>query len=371
MLKLLVITDAHLITQNGQKVAYAPYVKEMDLWMSLVDHTTFICPNKIKGPLLGKPFEIQDFKQIGLRRLEFHTLFSALISMITIPYQAIVLWNAMRQADHVHVRCPGNLALLACLIQITLPRKRKTVKYAGNWDPKSKQPLAYSIQKWILSNTSLTKNMQVLVYGEWLGMTKNIKPFFTASYYDNEKEPIIDREFEQPLKAMFVGTMGANKRPLETVQLIKSLRSSGLDITLEMYGNGPVVEDIKWYRKENGVLDHIVIRGNQPGHVVKEAYKNADLLILLSKSEGWPKVVAEAMFWGVVPIVSSVSCVPWMIGNDKRGILIHDPEHIDVEYLRKQITNKEALVQMSNEAAEWSRQYTMDTFAKEIKKLLQ
>ncbi|WP_035336248.1 glycosyltransferase [Dokdonia sp. PRO95] len=370
-MKLLVITDAHLITQNGQKVAYAPYVKEMNLWMSQVDHTTFICPNKIRGPLLGLPFEIQDFKQIALRRLEFHTLISALISFLTIPYQAIVLWNAMRKADHIHLRCPGNLALLACLIQITLPRKRKTAKYAGNWDPESKQPLAYNMQKWILSNTVLTKNMQVLVYGKWKSQTKNIKPFFTASYYNNDKEPIIDRNFKQPLKAMYVGTMGANKRPLETVQLIKFLRSSGLDITLEMYGDGPVVEDIKWYRKENGILDQIVIRGNQPGHVVKEAYKNADLLILLSKSEGWPKVVAEAMFWGAVPIVSSVSCVPWMIGNDKRGILIHDPEHIDAEYLRKQLTNKEALVQMSKEAAEWSRQYTMDTFAQEIKKLLQ
>ena len=370
-MKLLVITDAHLITQNGQKVAYAPYVKEMNLWMSQVDHTTFICPNKIRDPLLGLPFEIQDFKQIALRRLEFHTLISALISFLTIPYQAIVLWNAMRKADHIHLRCPGNLALLASMIQVTLPRKRKTAKYAGNWDPESKQPLAYNMQKWILSNTVLTKNMQVLVYGKWKSQTKNIKPFFTASYYNNDKEPIIDRNFKQPLKAMYVGTMGANKRPFETVQLIKFLRSSGLDITLEMYGDGPVVEDIKWYRKENGILDQIVIRGNQPGHVVKEAYKNADLLILLSKSEGWPKVVAEAMFWGAVPIVSSVSCVPWMIGNDKRGILIHDPEHIGAEYLGKQLTNKEALLEMSKEAAEWSRQYTMDTFAQEIKKLLQ
>ncbi len=370
-MKLLIISDAPILSNSGEKEAYAPYVKEMDIWMQHASDVSFVCPTKYDRNLLTQAFQIQDFEVQSLRRLEFHSVLSALISFLTIPYQAILLWNTMRKADHIHLRCPGNLALLASIIQVTLPRKRKTAKYAGNWDPKSKQPLAYSIQKWILSNTSLTKNMQVLVYGEWPGMTKNIKPFFTASYYDNEKEPIIDREFEQPLKAIFVGTMGANKRPFETVQLIKSLRSSGLDITLEMYGDGAVVEDIKWYRKENGILNQIVIRGNQPGHVVKEAYKNADLLILLSKSEGWPKVVAEAMFWGVVPIVSSVSCVPWMIGNDKRGILIHDTEHIDVEYLRKQLTNKEALVQMSKEAVEWSRQYTMDTFAQEIKKLLQ
>ncbi|AWH72864.1 glycosyl transferase family 1 [Dokdonia sp. Dokd-P16] len=370
-MKLLIISDAPILSNSDKREAYAPYVKEMDIWMQHARDVSFVCPTKYGRKLLTQAFQRQDFKVQSLRRLEFHSALSAVISFLTIPYQAIVLWNSMRKADHIHLRCPGNLALLASMIQVTLPRKRKTVKYAGNWDPASKQPLAYKMQKWILSNTALTKNMQVLVYGEWKSQAKNIKSFFTASYYNNEKEPIIKRDFKHPLKAMYVGTMGVNKRPFETVALIKSLRSSGLDITLEMYGDGPAVEDIKWYRKENGLLDQIVIRGNQPGHVVKEAYKNADLLILLSKSEGWPKVVAEAMFWGVVPIVSSVSCVPWMIANGERGILVNNPEDIDIEYLRNQLTNKEALAQMSKDAAEWSRQYTMDTFAQEVKKLLQ
>ena len=38
----------------------------------------------------------------------------------------------------------------------------------------------------ILSNTFLTKNMQVLVYGEWEGSSKNVKSFFTATYSELE-----------------------------------------------------------------------------------------------------------------------------------------------------------------------------------------
>ena len=70
------------------------------------------------------------------------------------------------------------MGLIGAIVNILFPNKQKTAKYAGNWDPKSKQPWSYRLQKWILSNTFLTKNMQVLVYGEWPNQTKNIKPFF-------------------------------------------------------------------------------------------------------------------------------------------------------------------------------------------------
>ena len=369
-MNLLIISDAHLIEQQGKKVAYAPYVKEMDLWMPLVDQTVFVCPHKIKGPFMAQPFKIQESTQIGVRRLEFHTVFSGLISLMTIPYQTMVLWNAMRKADHIHLRAPGNLCVLACFVQMLFPQKKKTVKYAGNWDPNAKQPLAYRIQKWVLSNTVLSKNMQVLVYGHWEGMTKNIKPFFTASYFEAEKEPILKRDFKQPLIALFIGTLEAHKRPLEAVQLIHSLRKRGVEISLEMFGQGPLSEDVKWYCNENELSDHILLRGNQPAMVVKEAYKKAHFVMLLSKSEGWPKAVAEAMFWGAIPIVTKVSCVPWMLGNGKRGILINTPEVIDIDQLARKIADTDRLVNTSKDAAQWSRQYTLDTFAVEIEKLL-
>lgn len=76
--------------------------------------------------------------------------------------------------------------MLGCLVQIFFPKKIKTAKYAGNWDPEAKQPLSYRIQRWVLSNTFLTRNIQVLVYGEWKQQTKNIKPFFTATYSKSE-----------------------------------------------------------------------------------------------------------------------------------------------------------------------------------------
>lgn len=366
----LVISDAPILDKKGIYEGYAPYIKEMNIWLDVVDQVTFVCPTSYKKTLLTAPFDRQDINVKSLRRLEFNSILVALISIFTLPYQIIVLWSAMRKADHIHLRAPGNLCLLACMVQVMFPNKKKTAKYAGNWDPLSKQPLAYRLQKKILSNTTFTKNIQVLVYGEWKNSTSNITPFFTASYYLEEIDSYKQRNFDKPLRAIFVGTMGSNKRPFEAVQLINKLRKAGLDIVLEMFGDGPQMEDIKWYRKENGLLDYVILRGNQPANIVKEAYKRSDLVILLSKSEGWPKVIAEGMFWGAIPIVTQVSCVPWMLDNGSRGILVDNPDKINTTQLIKQLEDSASLQKMSNAATHWSRQYTMDTFTAQIKELL-
>ena len=102
------------------------------------------------------------------------TFKNKLKSIFKIPIIIFRIFKACYWADHIHLRCPGNVGLLGCFVQIFFPFKKKTVKYAGNWDPKSKQPLTYRLQKWIVSNTFLTRNCKVLVYGESADQSNNI-----------------------------------------------------------------------------------------------------------------------------------------------------------------------------------------------------
>ncbi|MBF4985521.1 glycosyltransferase family 1 protein, partial [Nonlabens mediterrranea] len=243
-MKLLIISDAPILLLSNKKEAYAPYVREMDLWMQHASDISFVCPTRYQRKLLTQPFQKQIFKITSLRRLEFHNIISALISLITIPYQTIVLWNAMRMADHIHVRCPGNLALLASIVQITLPRKRKTVKYAGNFNPSASQPFSYKWQKRILSNTSLTKNIDVLVYGEWPNQTENIKSFFTATYSEIDKKDF-KKVFRDPLQFIFVGTLSPNKNPQLLVELVKLLNNKGIVSQAHFYGDGILMDKLK------------------------------------------------------------------------------------------------------------------------------
>ena len=111
------------------------------------------------------------------------------------------------------------------------------------------------------------------------------------------------------------------------------------------------------------------MNGNVDQNKLIDAYKKSHFCILPSMSEGWPKAIAEGMFFGCVPIVTRVSCVPWMLNNGKRGILIRD-FHDAVNSIEIIIKNPDIYLEMSKNAFEWSRQYTLEEFEKAIAKLL-
>ena len=179
------------------------------------------------------------------------------------------------------------------------------------------------------------------------------------------------KNFNEPLQAVFAGTLGANKRPLETIKLVESINKAGISMQLDIYGDGPLRKDLENYIIKNKLAEIINLHGNQPADVLKKAYQKAHFTILLSQSEGWPKAIAEGMFWGCVPIATAVSCIPWMLDNGKRGILMHNVRESAIsEKLISAIEDYKQLNMMSKRAQEWSQQYTMDTFEKEIKNLL-
>lgn len=371
-MKLIVISSSPFVAKDNGYEAYSPYIREMEIWARHTDAIGFCCPvwKSDQGTLVGpiafpvqKLFEARDFNI---------TTFGATLKAVAYSFHNFrKLFAAMRWADHIHLRCPGNLGLMGCIVQIFFPRKPKTAKYAGNWDPKAKQPWSYKLQRWILSNTWLTKNMQVLVYGEWPAQSKNIKPFFTATYHESDKQPVQARSLHGTLQAMFVGTLSPGKRPLYAVQLVAALRERGIDIQLSLYGHGAERQVLEDYIIQNKLGDSIFFKGNQPQEVVREAFKKSHFVVLPSQSEGWPKVIAEGMFWGCVPIASRVSCLANMLDNGQRGLLLDMDFESDVNQLFALINAPETYRDNAQKGIAWSRKYTMDRFENEIKMLLQ
>jgi glycosyltransferase involved in cell wall biosynthesis len=437
-LKLLVISSAPVVAIDGKFHLYAPYEKEMQLWAKHADTIQFCCPiwrddkKLLIAPISFEVEGIQEVKEFDI------TSFSNKLKAIPFTFLALVkIFKAMQQADHIHLRCPGNIALLACLVQILFPKKTKTAKYAGNWDPKAKQPWSYSMQKWLLSNTFLTRNMQVLVYGEWPNQTKNVKPFFTATYSESEIQnselsiqnklsPQADTSSEKsesrttekeldlprsdkddntllslraesrtiensldsarldktenklfptpdsqlPTSFLFVGTLSKGKQPLYVIQLVEELHKRGKKVTLDLFGEGILRKELENYIGQNNLQNIIRLKGNQTKETVLKAYQSTHFLILPSKSEGWPKVVAEAMFWGCVPLASPVSCVSYMLGNGSRGLLLTERLSEDINQLVALLHYPKTSQKMANEGQNWSRQFTTDKFEAEIRELL-
>jgi len=370
-MKFLVISHVEHKKVENRYCGYAPYIREMNLWLKHIDEVTIVAPFQRGDSTAIDIF--YEYKKINFKQVpsfNFISLKNCLLSLFKMPVVLLKIFLAMRNTDHIHLRCPGNVGLIGCFVQILFPYKPKTAKYAGNWDPKSRQPWSYRLQKWILNNTFLTRNMQVLVYGEWEGSSKNIKPFFTATYSEQDKIPMKKMEFNEKIHFVFVGTLSSGKNPLYAIQLVEALFRKGYDVTLELYGEGIERKALEDYIVLNGLEEIIIVNGNQNQETVKKAYQKNHFVILPSKSEGWPKAIAEGMFWGCVSIATKVSCVPFMLDYGKRGILLAMNIEKDVNQIVEILNDENSFFAKSKLAIDWSQQYTTDVFEIEIKKLL-
>ena len=370
-MRFLIISHATHKKESGQLYAYAPYVREMNLWLKYVDSVEIVAP--LVSSEIGKidlAYRHTTLKFTKIPEISLTSVVNMIRSLFLLPFILYRLFGACRRADHIHLRCPGNIGLLGCFVQIFFPSKVKTAKYAGNWDPKARQPRSYRLQKYILSHTALTKNMTVLVYGQWKNQTRNIRSFFTATFKNDEKIAFRTKDYTKKLRFLSIGSLVEGKRPLLGIQIIEALQKKGVDCSLDLFGDGVLRPKLEAYISEHD-LEGIHIHGNETKETIKSYLETSHFLILASKSEGWPKVLAEAMFYGVIPISTRISCVPFMLGEGGRGILIEPNLGEATQEILNYLKQKDTFEQMSKNGLEWSQHYTLDYFESEIKKLLQ
>lgn len=402
-MKFAIFTHVNHIQKGNHYYAYAPYVKEMNIWFKYVEKVEVIAPAiKISDSefFAEENYEHSNITFTKVSNLDLLSLKGVFKTFFKLPAILITIILAMNRAEHLHLRCPGNIGLLACICQIFFPKKLKTAKYAGNWDPSAKQPWSYNLQKWILSNTVLTRNMQVLVYGNWPHQTENIKSFFTASFSEKEIDNCKGKSSDGEFAFIFSGNLVSGKNPLKAIKLVQQIKITnelnfkGPGVILDIYGDGPKRKMLENYCMENDLESLVQFWGNRTLEELKYAYNKAHFIILPSKSEGWPKAIAEGMFFGCIPIVTAVSCIPWMLAADSnttnevnkpvnitdRGILIRDfnkrraKTQLLIESTAERVielmNRPKEREEISSRAKTWSQQYTLEKFENSIKEIL-
>jgi len=374
-MKFLIVTHVRHKRYNGNIYGYGPYVREMNLWLRHVDEAIIVAPIEEKKPdSIDLSYRHEKLTFVPVPAFSLTGISEIFKTVLSLPLISWRIYRQMRQADHIHLRCPGNMGLLGSILQIAFPQKKKTAKYAGNWDPNEKQVWSYELQRKILSNTKLTKNTKVLVYGQWPDQTSNIVPFFTATYFEHEKRPV-SKSLKEPIRLLFVGTLTKRKNPFFAIRIAEELHKKGYHVKLDIFGEGPERSRLEQYISDNDLEQIVILHGNKPRENLIEFFRMAHFLIFLTYvPEGWPKVVAESMFWGCVPIVSRVSCTPYMLGNGERGKLLDRQsdlnEQMVLDTIESCIMYTETYHEMSQKAMVWSRQFTLDKFENEIRNFL-
>ena len=101
---------------------------------------------------------------------------------------------------------------------------------------------------------------------------------------------------------------------------------------LEIYGIGPLLDELKLLVKQLGLKNYIYFNGFS--NDVHEKIKDAEQFVLSSNFEGMPNALMEAMMMGLPCISTNCSGVSEIIEHEKNGILV---EKGDVEGLAREM----------------------------------
>ena len=144
---------------------------------------------------------------------------------------------------------------------------------------------------------------------------------------------------------VFIGSLVNGKGVHEFVQLAKIFTK----IKFNVIGDGPLRKELESISSEN-----VVFHGMLPNDQLKFILHNMDLHVLLSKSEGFPKVILETASSGIPSILySDYGAVEW-INHRKNGFVINNIQEV-IEIIKELEKDNVLLLKMSKEATNLSR----------------
>jgi glycosyltransferase involved in cell wall biosynthesis len=161
---------------------------------------------------------------------------------------------------------------------------------------------------------------------------------------------------------LFVGRLSTAKNVHVLVDAIQAVTAGGQRVACTIVGEGPERSALEQRATDNGVADCVALAGGMSFDGVLDYYERADVLVLASETEGWPKAIAEAMAFGVVCIGSNRGLVTWMLG-DGRGIVVPPGEAAPLAAALTDICLRPAEYDlMRARAAAWAQQHSLDSF---------
>jgi len=131
------------------------------------------------------------------------------------------------------------------------------------------------------------------------------------------------REFNSTkITVMFCGRLERKKGIYELLQAARLVTKINGSINFNFVGDGSQIEKLKRLKEEYNLSNNVSVLGNLRGLKKYDAYKNSDIFILPSYTEGFPNVYTEALAAGLPVIITKVGGIPEVFIDGKNGYLI-------------------------------------------------
>lgn len=368
---LLIVSSAIHYRHGGRLFAYGPYAREIDVWADLFPRVRVAAPCREEAPPGDcLPFTRGNVEVVPQLETGGDRLRAKAVQVLLLPLLVFGLCRAMRRADAIHVRCPGNLGLLAILLAPLFSRRR-VAKYAGQWCGYAGEPRTGRWQRALLRSSWW--GAPVTVYGRWPDEPPHVVPFFTSILTDEQvaraRESARRRRFGHAPRVLYVGRLYEGKNVDVLLDALGTLKSEGLELRCDIVGEGHLRAPLEEQAARLGLGGQVAFAGGVDFGRVLDAYERADVLVLASENEGWPKAVAEGMAFGLVCVGADTGFVPEMLGEG-RGLVVPPGDAAALaRALRRICDSPEECARMSARASAWSQRYSLEGLREALREL--
>ncbi len=327
--KLVIISHTlHAINERSEVVGWGPTVAEInylsDHWSDVV-HVACFGQENANASMKSYSNKNIRFSPIptfgGLRIIDKVSVFTNAFTVIR------VILKELKGASHVQIRVPMGIGVYVLPLFLFIPRKFTLwVKYANNWGHVSSS-LGYRFQRWFLEKKFL--NCAVTINGFWPNQKKHLQSFENPCITEEQNKigQLINKEFDKEFKVVFAGRIDSEKGLDFLLEIIPKLPNEKIQEWV-FIGDGSLREKLEIEFKKVNINTRFL--GFVEQELVHKELQEAHFLVLPSKSEGFPKVVAEAWNYGCIPICSAVGSIPHYLENEKNGFLMSELNSISL-----------------------------------------
>jgi glycosyltransferase involved in cell wall biosynthesis len=319
-MKLLIISHTPHVSVQSRSYGWGPTVREIN-FLSRYFQIVHLAPQQHDVAIPSSYAEVNPTVVIlpTTNRGGKGLLAKLRVLLDSFHYLKIIL-REMMHADIVHVRCPANISLVALCALTFVPRKQKWIKYAGDWKPRFDH-VSYKLQRFLIRHT--LRNQVVSINGNYAGEKSHIHHLLNPSYFRSElTQPEVTKSVSGRIVVLFVGGLTTNKGADIVLRALHQLKDYQPSIHLHIVGEGPELENLEILMSSLKLESQVSFEGWRTKDELKVFYKAAHFIILPSTGEGWPKVISEAMSFGVVPIVSNVSGIQLTLEKIGAGFIV-------------------------------------------------
>ena len=170
-----------------------------------------------------------------------------------------------------------------------------------------------------------------------------------------------------PLRLAFLGRIVQRKGLFDLLEVIAELKSQGIDVHLEIGGDGEVAY-LKRTLQKLGLAQQVQYLGWIGTNEKESLFRRVDAYVLPSYAEGMPMSVLEAMAHGLPVVSTNVGGIPDLIDHDITGLLISPGDKVALHSaIKRLVLDPKLIIRLGEKAYERVMEHNkMDTMTKRL-----